>query len=56
MHTSTVGGSSETDVNELAIITCPWPSGAIDVISVTVEATPRIACLNWAAIKGCWDM
>jgi hypothetical protein len=56
MHTKTVGGSSETDVNELAIITCPGPSGALDVINVTVEATPRIACLNWAAIEGGWGM
>lgn len=43
MQTSTVGGSSDTDMNELAVIAYLSPCGLPVVTMVTVAATPRMA-------------
>ena len=53
MHTSTVGGSSATEVNELAVSAhgvAAAPSPPVVTI-VTVAATPRIACFSCCAMS-----
>src|SRR5438128_8126393 len=53
MHTRTSGGSSDTDVNELAVKPRGEPSGWIVVTTVTPVTNAPSARRNSARSKGC---